>query len=140
MVGLLGGSFDPVHHGHLIVGQVAGEKLGLEVLRFVPAREQPFKRGRHQTSPEHRTAMLSLAIQGTRGFAVEQAELKRPGPSYTVDTLEELQRREPGEEFVLLLGADAALELHAWHGPTGFLTWLASWSLPVRARLSHPLP
>jgi nicotinate-nucleotide adenylyltransferase len=115
MVGLFGGSFDPVHHGHLMVGQVAGEKLGLEVLRFVPAREQPFKQGQHQTSPEHRTAMLSLAIQGARGFAVEQAELKRAGPSYTVDTLVELRHREPGEEFVLLLGADAALDLHAWH-------------------------
>lgn len=115
MIGLFGGSFDPVHHGHLIAGQVAREKLGLEVLRFVPAREQPFKRGRHRTSPEHRAAMLSLALGSTPGFTVEHAELNRPGPSYTVDTLEDLRRREPGAEFVLLLGADAAAELPAWH-------------------------
>jgi nicotinate-nucleotide adenylyltransferase len=115
MIGLFGGSFDPVHHGHLIVGQVAREKLGLDLVRFVPAREQPFKRGRHRTSPEHRAAMLSLAIGNTPGFAVEHAELNRPGPSYTVDTLEELRRREPGAEFVLLLGADAAAELPGWH-------------------------
>src|SRR3954469_5823929 len=69
MIGLFGGSFDPVHHGHLIVGQVAREKLGLELLRFVPAREQPFKRGRHQSSPEDRAAMLSLSIKSTSGFA-----------------------------------------------------------------------
>lgn len=114
MIGLFGGSFDPVHHGHLIVGQVAADKLRLDVLRFVPAREQPFKRGTHRTSPEHRAAMLSLATAGTPGFAVELSELRRPGPSYTVDTLRDLRQREPGEELVLLLGADAAADLPAW--------------------------
>jgi nicotinate-nucleotide adenylyltransferase len=115
MIGLFGGSFDPVHHGHLIVGQVAREKLGLALLRFVPAREQPFKQGRHQSSPEDRAAMLSLALENTAGFAVETAELNRPGPSYTVDTLNELRQREPDAELILLLGADAATELPSWH-------------------------
>jgi nicotinate-nucleotide adenylyltransferase len=115
MIGLFGGSFDPVHHGHLIVGQVAKEKLGLDVLRFVPAREQPFKRGRHRTSPEHRAAMLSLGLRGGPGLEVETAELSRPSPSYTVHTLQELRQREPNTELVLLLGADAAAELPAWH-------------------------
>jgi nicotinate-nucleotide adenylyltransferase len=115
MIGLFGGSFDPVHHGHLIAAQVARDRLGLEQLRFVPAREQPFKQGRHGTSAEHRAAMLSLAVSGTAGFAVERAELERPGPSYTVDTLEELRRREPGTDLLLLLGADAAAEMSAWH-------------------------
>lgn len=114
MIGLFGGSFDPVHHGHLIVGQVAVEQLGLEELRFLPAREQPFKQGRHRTSPEHRTAMLSLAVSGSPGFRVERTELDRPGPSYTVDTLQELRKREPESEFILLLGADAAADLPAW--------------------------
>lgn len=114
MIGLLGGSFDPVHHGHLIVGQVAAEKLGLDRLRFVPAREQPFKVGQHRTSAEHRAAMLALAVAGIPGFEVEQSELHRPGPSYTVHTLQYLREREPGVEFVLLLGADAAADLPAW--------------------------
>lgn len=114
MIGLFGGSFDPVHHGHLIVAQVARERLGLEVLRFLPAREQPFKQGRHRTSADHRAAMLSLAIGGTPGFALERIELDRAGPSFTVHTLQELQSREPGSEFVLLLGADAAAELPGW--------------------------
>jgi nicotinate-nucleotide adenylyltransferase len=114
MIGLLGGSFDPVHHGHLIVGQVAAEQLRLDVLRFVPAREQPFKRGRHGTSAEHRAAMLSLAVAGMQGLEVELSELDRPGPSYTVDTLRALRQREAGEEIILLLGADAAADLPAW--------------------------
>lgn len=114
MVGLFGGSFDPVHHGHLIVGQVAAETLGLEALRFVPAREQPFKRGRHAAPAEARTAMLDLAVAGYPGFQVEQAELERPAPSYTVDTLRVLRVREPGVGFVLLVGSDAAAELAEW--------------------------
>ena len=115
MVGLFGGSFDPVHHGHLVVAQVAAETLGLGSLRFVPAREQPFKRGRHGASPEHRAAMLDRAVSGARGLEVERAELERPGPSYTVDTLRALRAREPGVELTLLLGADAAAELEDWH-------------------------
>ena len=114
MIGLFGGSFDPVHHGHLIVGTVAAEKLQLDSLRFVPAREQPFKVGQHRTSAEHRAAMLSLAVAGMPGLSVERSELQRPGPSYTVDTLRHLREREPKEEFILLLGADAAVDLPAW--------------------------
>jgi nicotinate-nucleotide adenylyltransferase len=115
MVGLFGGSFDPVHHGHLIVGQVAAEKLRLDSLRFVPAREQPFKQGLHRSSSDHRAAMLSLAISGAPGFELERTELDRPGPSYTVQTLKQLRQREPRSELILLLGADAAAELSAWH-------------------------
>jgi nicotinate-nucleotide adenylyltransferase len=114
MVGLFGGSFDPVHHGHLIVAKVAAETLGLAVLRLVPAREQPFKRGRHGASAEHRAAMLDLAVAGVPGLAVERSELERPAPSYTVDTLRAIHARESGIQLVLLLGADAAAELADW--------------------------
>jgi nicotinate-nucleotide adenylyltransferase len=114
MIGLFGGSFDPVHHGHLIVAQVAREALGLDGIRFVPAREQPFKQGRHRSSADHRAAMLNLAIAGSPGFELERLELDRPGPSYTVNTLRELRVREPQEQLVLLLGADAAADLSAW--------------------------
>jgi nicotinate-nucleotide adenylyltransferase len=114
-IGLLGGSFDPVHHGHLIVGRVAAESLGLDELRFVPAREQPFKRGRHAAPAADRAAMLELAVAGTPGFGIERLELDRPGPSYTVDTLLSLRAREPEAGLTLLLGADAAAELGAWH-------------------------
>jgi nicotinate-nucleotide adenylyltransferase len=114
VIGLFGGSFDPIHHGHLIVAQVALETLGLDTVRFVPAREQPFKQGRHRSSPEQRAAMLSLAIDGSPSFAVEGSEIRREGPSYTVHTLEELRQRYPETDLILLLGADAAAELDAW--------------------------
>ena len=113
-IGLFGGSFDPIHHGHLLVAQAALEALHLEVVRFVPAREQPFKSGRHAASPEDRAQMVALAIRDEPRFALERVELDRPGPSYTVDTLRELRRREPGKEFAILVGADTARDLTAW--------------------------
>jgi nicotinate-nucleotide adenylyltransferase len=117
-IGLFGGSFDPVHHGHLIVARVAAEALALDELRFLPAREQPFKQGRHGAPAADRAVMLELAVAGSPGFAIERTELDRPGPSYTVDTLEALRAREPAASLTLLLGADAAAELDAWHRAT----------------------
>ncbi|MFI5234519.1 MAG: nicotinate-nucleotide adenylyltransferase [Gemmatimonadales bacterium] len=113
-VGLLGGSFDPVHLGHLIVARVALERLGLARVRFVPAREQPFKRDQHSAAAVDRAEMLRLAIAGEPDFEVETLELERPGPSYTVDTLRALAAREPGRRFILLLGADAARDIGQW--------------------------
>lgn len=117
LVGLFGGSFDPVHHGHLITAAVVAETLGLDQLRFVPANEQPFKAGTHRAPAADRAAMLELAIAGAEGFAVERAELERPGPSYTVETLRILTAREPGNRFVVLLGADAAAQFDRWREP-----------------------
>ncbi len=115
MIGIFGGSFDPIHHGHLLAAQAVVEALGLEELRFVPAREQPFKIGRHAAPAEARARMVSLAIAGEPRFRLERAELDRAGPSYTVDTLRSLRAREPGREFALLVGADAARDLPTWH-------------------------
>ena len=114
MVGLFGGSFDPIHTGHLVVALAAVEALALDSLRFVPAHIQPFKAGQHRASPEQRAAMVALAIAGEPRFALERIELERAGPSYTVDTLRALRAREPGVEFSLLVGADAATELASW--------------------------
>jgi nicotinate-nucleotide adenylyltransferase len=136
-VGLFGGSFDPIHHGHLIVGSVAAEALGLDELRFVPAREQPFKRGRHAAPAANRAAMLELAVAGSRRLRVEPAELDRPGPSYTVETLRALKAREPAAAFTLLLGSDAAAELDAWHEARE-LPGLAR--IVVFARAGMPVP
>jgi nicotinate-nucleotide adenylyltransferase len=114
-IGLFGGSFDPIHHGHLIAAQALVEALGLDQLRFVPAREQPFKVGQHLAPAEVRARMVDLAIRGEPRFALERAELDRPGPSYTVDTLRFLRGREPDRRFALLVGADAARDLPQWH-------------------------
>jgi nicotinate-nucleotide adenylyltransferase len=113
---LFGGSFDPVHIGHLVAAETAGEALDATI-RFLPAREQPLKHAVRATpgaSPEQRAEMLELAVAGNPRLAVERIELTLPTPSYTVRTLRALARREPGNRFMLLLGADAAAELGAW--------------------------
>jgi nicotinate-nucleotide adenylyltransferase len=115
VVGLFGGSFDPIHHGHLLVAQAAAEVLGLGEIRFVPAREQPFKAGEHAASAADRATMVERAIAGSPGMRLERLELDRPGPSYTVDTLRALHGREPGTSFVLLVGSDAAMGVPRWH-------------------------
>jgi nicotinate-nucleotide adenylyltransferase len=112
--GILGGSFDPVHHGHLIAADRAAEALGLGTVLFVPARAQPLKPHGPVASTEHRVAMLALATEGHDRFALETCEVERAAPSYTVDTLRELRRRLGGERLVLILGADAASQLPRW--------------------------
>jgi len=111
---LFGGSFDPVHLGHLVVAEAAAEVLGARV-RLMPAREQPFKRGAAAATPAQRAEMLDLAVRGNPRLSVERIELELATPSYTVHTLRALAEREPGNRFTLLLGADAARELPAWH-------------------------
>ncbi len=114
MVGLFGGSFDPIHHGHLLVGQAVREALGLDELRFLPARESPFKVGQHAAPPEARARMIALAIDGDPRLRLDRIELERPAPSYTIDTLRALHQREPTQRWALLVGADAARDLPAW--------------------------
>ena len=114
MVGLLGGSFDPVHHGHLVTAVVLRERLALEEVRLVPAGAQPFK-ARHSAAGAHRLRMVELAVADYPGLGVERAELDRSGPSYMVDTLRHLRAGEPGESWVLLVGADAATDFSSWH-------------------------
>jgi nicotinate-nucleotide adenylyltransferase len=114
-VGLLGGSFDPVHHGHLIAAQVLRETLGLDEVRLIPAARQPFKSDGHHAPARHRGAMVGLAVAGVPGLALERAELDREGPSYTADTLRLLRQREPDDDWTLLVGSDAARDLSRWH-------------------------
>jgi len=114
---LFGGSFDPVHVGHLMVAEAAGEALGATV-RFLPAREQPFKHAAHVATAEQRACMLELAVVGNPRLGVERIELGLPAPSYTVRTLRALAIRDRGgvgNRYTLLLGADAARDLGAWY-------------------------
>lgn len=141
MVGLFGGSFDPIHLGHLIVGRAVAERLGLAELRFMPTGEQPLKHGRHVASGAQRVAMVAAAVAGEPGLSLERVEIDRPGRSYTVDTLRALRAREPGSEFVVLLGADAAAELGHWHEAEALpgLARLIAFARPGTTRPSHPL-
>jgi nicotinate-nucleotide adenylyltransferase len=112
-LGLLGGTFDPIHLGHLRAAEPAREGLGLERVLFMPAARPP-----HRPDPGtpalDRFAMTCLAVAGHPGFEVSDLELRRDGPSYTVDTLEELRTRHPGEELVLIVGADTFPEVRTW--------------------------
>lgn len=113
-IGVFGGSFDPVHHGHLTIALAALESLPLDRVVFVPARRSPLKEGVPSASEADRLAMLERAIDGERRFALSRLELERPAPSYTVATLEALS--DAGVLF-LILGADAAAEFARWHRP-----------------------
>jgi nicotinate-nucleotide adenylyltransferase len=113
LIGLLGGSFDPIHNGHLSTADSLLSQLHLSEIRFVIAREQPLKKG-HGAGADARARMVELAIAGHPGFKLETIELERPGPSYTVDTLRDLRVREPGKQWVVLLGSDAARDLDRW--------------------------
>jgi nicotinate-nucleotide adenylyltransferase len=114
-IGIYGGTFDPIHYGHLRLAEELADFLSLAQVRFIPAAQPPL-RGGPQASPRQRLAMVELAIQGNPRFIVDARELQRVGPSYTVDTLREL-RQELGEAqpLFLFMGADAFLKLGAWH-------------------------
>ncbi len=115
-IGVLGGTFDPVHLGHLILAEEAREALSLQRLLFVPAGMPWRKTGRPISPPEHRLAMLRLALEGSP-FELSTLEVERPGPSYTVDTLRELHAALPAASLYFIMGYDALLDLPNWHQP-----------------------
>src|SRR5688572_1179393 len=116
-IAVFGGSFDPIHNGHLIVARFAGEAIGADHVRLIPAGEQPLKRGQHRASAGDRATMTGLAIEGNHGLVLDRCEVERDGPSYTVDTLRDLTSRFPKASFSLLLGRDAAAFLPEWREP-----------------------
>jgi nicotinate-nucleotide adenylyltransferase len=113
-IGLYGGTFDPVHLGHLILAREAREQLGLEKVVFVPAAQSPFKDA-PVASAEKRLSMLRAAIENENGFAVDDCELRRAPPSYTIDTVEEIRKREGEAEIFLFIGEDNLAGLPKWH-------------------------
>jgi len=115
-VGILGGTFDPVHIGHLVAATWARDALDLDRVLLVVANEPWQKTGRRQvTAAEDRLAVIAAAVEGVPGLEVSRIEIDRGGPSYTVDTVRELQRLHPDTSFYLVVGADVAPELDSWH-------------------------
>ena len=113
-IGIYGGTFDPIHHGHLILGRQACEELGLDRLIFVPAALSPFKKATHARG-EARMSMLRAAVEGELMFTVNDCELQRPPPSYSIDTVLQIHEREPDAELFWLIGADNVDRLSNWH-------------------------
>ena len=113
-LGLFGGSFDPVHYGHLLLAECCRERCRLEQVWFLPAAVPPHKQDRTLTSPEARIEMLELAVAGHPAFAVNRDEVDRGGVSYTVDTLRHFRGQDPEGELLLLMGSDMLYDLPQW--------------------------
>jgi nicotinate-nucleotide adenylyltransferase len=140
-IGMLGGTFDPIHAGHLALAHVALDQLGLDQVLFVPAGQPPHKRGRPITPAEDRLAMVELAIAAEPLLAVSRIEIDRPGPSYTADTAEALvngpETHDRPIELTVILSAESFADLPSWHDP-GRLLRLAR--IAVAPRQGHPAP
>jgi len=116
-VGIFGGTFDPIHIGHLIIAETALFELGLDKILFIPAANPPHKIDREFSLPEIRCQLVEAAIAGTARFEISRIELKRPGPNYMVDTLAEL-KADPiyrSAELFLIIGADNCMAFRQWH-------------------------
>jgi nicotinate-nucleotide adenylyltransferase len=134
IIGLLGGTFNPVHEGHLSIAREALQLFGLEAVWFIPCSNPPHKPAAGLASNVDRLAMLRLALAGEPRFEALPIEFDRPGKSYTYDTVLTLQTRHPGVEFVFIIGADTLPELHTWHKP---LELLARIRIVTLARPGH---
>ncbi len=120
-IGVLGGTFNPPHLGHLQIARCALAQLVLERVLLMPARMNPLKPAEHDPGPEHRLRMCELLCSGEEGLQTCAAELSREGPSYTVQTLRELHRSHPDVGWAFIAGADAAATLPHWHAPAELL-------------------
>lgn len=136
-IGVLGGTFDPPHIGHLWLATVAADELELSRVLLVPAANPPHKRRRSISHAADRVLMTRLAIANDPRLDVSLVEFEREGPSYTVDTLVELQRRQPGADLVLVMAADSLRRIDTWREPERLLE-LASWGVGPRTGTRMP--
>lgn len=115
-LGIMGGTFDPIHYGHLVTAEQAREALDLDLVLFMPAGSPAFKQDKRVSDPEDRYAMTVLATAANAAFYASRFEIDRPGVTYTVDTLSELRRHYPENvELYFITGADAIIDILAWH-------------------------
>lgn len=136
-VGVFGGTFDPVHLGHLILAEQCRDQGRLDQVLFLPAARPPHKQDRELTPFDRRVEMLSLAIAGHPAFRIDELERERPGPSYTADTLDVLRQRASQTELFLILGSDSLVDLPFWYEPAKIVE-LAS--LLIVARPGSDIP
>ena len=118
-IGVLGGSFDPPHNGHLKMAAAAEKKLGLDLVLFVPCSSHKLKGHKPVSSAFHRSAMTALAVGGKKNWLIEPVELEKGGYSCTVDTLRHLKRKYPKSELYFIMGADSYGDFPRWKDPSG---------------------
>lgn len=114
-IGVLGGTFDPLHLGHMRAAEVAREAASLDKVVFVPAASPPHKTEGTVAGAHHRTRMVELALRGEAYFELSMIEVERRGPSYTIDTLTELSEGQPDASWFFITGTDAFVEIRTWH-------------------------
>lgn len=136
-IGILGGTFDPVHYGHLLLAESCREQCQLDEVRFLPAAVPPHKQHHDTASAEHRVNMLELGIGGHRPFVIDRREIERGGVSYTVDTLAELVSERPDAQWFFLMGSDSLADLPTWRDPAR-ICQLALVATVVRAHAPPP--
>lgn len=120
-VGLLGGTFDPIHIGHLIIAEAAYDALGLDHVEFLPSNDPPHKPEDSVSPADVRADMVELAIAGVPYFMVNRSELGRSGPSFTVDTLQSMTTSRADDQFTFIVGADSLRDLPKWRDPARIL-------------------
>lgn len=135
-IGIMGGTFDPIHVGHLLVAEQAREQLALTEVRMLPAAMSPLKLEQQSADAKHRLEMVRLAAGGNPFFTVDDREIRRGGTSFTVDTLTELSQELPEAELVFIMGADSLRDLDSWREPEricqlAFVAVLARGGLPA---------
>jgi len=114
-IGILGGTFNPVHIGHLVLAQIALESFDLRKVLLIPCAKPPHKERGNLLSAGHRVAMLEAALEDSLTLELCDIEVRREGPSYSIDTVEQLREEYPGMELCFLIGSDTLPELHSWH-------------------------
>jgi nicotinate-nucleotide adenylyltransferase len=139
-IGIYGGSFDPVHLGHLLVAQAAFEELGLTRLAFIPAAQSPFKQSALPAPGSVRAQLLRLALVGKPWCEVDEQEIQRAGVSYTVDTLRDYASRFPGAELFYLIGADNVPQLTQWRAAEDLARLAEFVVIPRPGQAPVPLP
>ena len=119
-VGFIGGTFDPIHNGHVLLALFTRETLALDEVIFVPAADPPHKDSTHAKA-DQRMDMVEMALAGVDGFSASRIELDRPGKSYTVDTLRQLRADYPHSALFLIIGSDNVAQISTWHDPHGIV-------------------
>jgi nicotinate-nucleotide adenylyltransferase len=136
-IGLYGGTFDPIHLGHLILAETCREQCRLDQVVFIPAGNPPHKQGHELTNGAQRADMVEFAVAGYPEFVVNRSEIKKAGPSYTIETLQTFRQDHPDDELFLLMGSDSLNEFLLWKEPREIAT-LASLIVVNRGRIAPP--